>query len=119
MTGQAERLKLRLRQDLKAAMQARQSTDARLLRVIMAAIDNAEAVPAADGPQTRAARFADGSAEVPRRNLSFIELDRLLEAEIAARLAAAEDYDRLARPEEAARLRTETEIVRRYRSSGS
>lgn len=118
MTGLAEQLKARLRQDLKAAMQARQSTDAKLLRVILAAIDNAEALPVVARPQTQATRFTDGSAEAPRRDLSSHELGQVLEAEIAARLAAAEHYDRLARPEEATRLRAETEIVRRYLSKG-
>jgi uncharacterized protein YqeY len=118
MTGAAEALKARLRRDLKSAMQARQPQEARLLRVILAAIDNAEAVAVEESPQTIAPRFADGAQEVPRRILSQVELDRLLEAEAAARLAAAADYDRLSRPDEAARLKAEAETVGRYRSAG-
>lgn len=119
MTGAAENLKGRLRQDIKAAMQARQAPEVNLLRVILAAVDNAEAVPAATGPQTHAASFADGSAETARRDLSAVELDALLENEIAARLAAATDYERLGRPDEAARLRAEAETVRSYLTTGS
>jgi uncharacterized protein YqeY len=37
-------LKARLRADLKAAMQARATDDVRLLRTLIAALDNAEAV---------------------------------------------------------------------------
>jgi uncharacterized protein YqeY len=118
MTGAAHALKARLRRDLKSAMQARQPQEARLLRVILAAIDNAEAVAVEARPQTNAGRFADGAQEVPRRVLSPGELDRLLEGEVAARLSAAADYDRLSRPDEAARLRAEAKTVGRYRSAG-
>ena len=118
MNGAAETLKARLRADIKAAMQARRPGDTKLLRVILAAVDNAEAVPVKAGPQTRAARFDEGSADATRRTLSASDLDSLLDVEIASRLSAALDYERLGRADEAERLRGEAEVVGCYLSAG-
>ncbi|MBW8755761.1 MAG: GatB/YqeY domain-containing protein, partial [Sphingomonadales bacterium] len=74
MTSPANILKDRLRQDLKVAMQAKRGETAKVLRVILAAIDNAEAVPITESRATQPARFGDGSAEAPRRRLSPDEL---------------------------------------------
>jgi hypothetical protein len=91
----------------------------KLWRSILAAIDNAEAVSEAAGPQTLTARFADGAAEADRRMLSQDELAQLLAGEIESRLTAAAAYEVHGRPDEAARLRMEAETVRAYSATGS
>jgi uncharacterized protein YqeY len=111
----ATALKVRLRADLKAAMQAKASDEVRLLRMLIAALDNAEAV--AEPPKTFGSRaFGDPSGEVARREIDAPALEGLLLAEIDARLAAAEDYNRHQQAAEAARLRKEAELIARYRA---
>jgi uncharacterized protein YqeY len=108
-------LNLRLRADLNAAMQAKAADEVRLLRTLIAALDNAEAV--AEPPKAFGSRaFGDPSGEVPRREIDAPALDALLLAEIDARLTAAEDYDRHKQDAEAARLRREAELIARYRA---
>jgi uncharacterized protein YqeY len=111
----AAELKLRLRADLKAAMQAKASDDVRLLRTLIAALDNAEAV--AEPHKTFGSRkFGDPSGEVARRQIDAPALDALLLTEIETRLAAAQHYDRHQQQAEAARLRNEAELIARYRA---
>ena len=110
----ASALKDRLRAGLKIAMQARASAEIRLLRTLIAALDNAEAVPGEQKYVPRA--FGDPASEVARRELDAEAVDRLLAAEIDSRLAAAADYERHQRDEDAARLRTEAELIGRYRA---
>ena len=110
----ATALKERLRADLKAAMQATVPDEVRLLRNLIAALDNAEAV--AEPPKTFGSRkFGDPSGEVARREIDAPALDALLLGEIDARIAAAADYDRHGRDVEAARLRQEARLIERYR----
>lgn len=114
-------LKQRLRTDLKAAMQARASDEVRLLRALIAALDNAEAVPVeartGDDPSLLGTRaFGDPSGEVARREIDGASLDALLQTEIEARLSAAADYQRHQQDVEAARLRHEAELIARYRA---
>ena len=111
----ATALKERLRADLKAAMQARAGDDVRVLRVLIAALDNAEAVPDAQtGYVPRA--FGDPSGEVARLSLDAAAVDALLANEIDTRLAAAADYETHGQLEQAARLRSEAALVAGYRS---
>jgi len=111
----ATALKVRLRADLKAAMQAKASDEMRLLRTLIAALDNAEAV--AEPAKAFGSRaFGDPSGEVARREIDAPALDALLLAEIDARLAAAQDYGRHRQDAEAARLRHEAELIARYRA---
>jgi uncharacterized protein YqeY len=109
-------LKTRLREDLKAAMQARATDEVRLLRTLAAAVDNAEAVPA-EGVQDRAnpSAFGRGAGEAPRRELAGNDLTALLDRERDERLAAAAEYERLGQAAEAARLRNEAALIARYR----
>lgn len=113
----ATELKQRLRADLKAAMQARAADEVRMLRTLIAALDNAEAV-SADGVQDHMnpRALGDTRGEVARREIDAAELGTILAAEIEARLSAADDYDRRARPEDAARLRREAALIARYRA---
>lgn len=100
----------RLRDDLSAAMRARNDAEVRLLRALGAAIDNAEAVPLG-GEELR--RFGDG--EVARRELSDRDIAEVLARESMERLEAAGDFERLGQATEAERLRAEAELVARYR----
>lgn len=112
----ATALKERLRADLKAAMQARASDEVRLLRTLIAALDNAEAVSGA--PDKYVARaFGDPSGEVPRLVLDEEAVGRLLVGEIDSRLAAADDYERHGEVEPARRLREEAGLIDRYKTA--
>lgn len=115
MTPAADTLKARIRSDLTSAMKARDSAQASLLRVLLAALDNAEAVPigtAHERYQERA--FGDPSAEVPRLVLSVEDVTALVAREQAEREAAAADFERLGRPNDAARLQQEAGWIARY-----
>lgn len=109
----ARALKDRLRTDLKAAMREGRAGEVSTLRTLIAAIDNAEAVPT-DHLAQRLRRRED-LGEVARRALDRAALGDILAGEARSRLAAAEDYERGGRPEEAARLREETKLIERYR----
>jgi uncharacterized protein YqeY len=111
----ATALKKRLRADLKAALQARASNEIRVLRTLIAALDNAEAVPT-DALQISALprAFGDGSGEIARRELGGHAVAALLAEEVASRLAAAADYERHGREDVAERLRAEAALVARY-----
>lgn len=113
----AAALKERLRADLKAAMQARATDEVRLLRSLIAALDNAEAVEVEIREEDKFTirRVGDPAVEVSRRELDAGAVDRLLASEAEARLAAADDYERHGEYEEAARLRGEADLVARYR----
>jgi uncharacterized protein YqeY len=107
-------LKDRLRTDLKTAMRERDMRHASLIRTLIAAIDNAEAVPI-DAMAARI-RAREDVGEVPRREIDASTLDEILDREVASRLAAAEDYERHGRDEDAARLRGEAELIAPYRA---
>ena len=108
-------LKERLRADLKAAMQMRAADKVRLLRTLIATLDNAEAVPREGRVDSNLPlAFGDPSGEVARRELDEVAVEALLAAEIESRLSAAADYERHDRGGEAARLRDEVEVIARY-----
>lgn len=110
-------LKERLRADLKVAMQARASGEVRLLRTLIAALDNAEAVPGGNLVEKYVPRsFGDASGEVARLVLDDEAVELLLADEIESRMAAADDYERLGETGEAARLREEAALIARYRA---
>jgi uncharacterized protein len=110
----ASALKERLRADLRAAMRERKSADIAVIRTVIAAIDNAEAVPI-EGIAERL-RLREVVGEVARRELDPAALDGVLAKEIETRLAAAHDYERHGRGDDAARLGQEAELIARYRS---
>ena len=99
----------RLRDDLKAAMRARNEAEVRLLRALGAAIDNAEAVPLGD---EELRHFTAG--EMARRELSDADIAELLAGARRDRLEAAADLERLGQAAEAERLRGEAALVERY-----
>ncbi|OYW46920.1 MAG: hypothetical protein B7Z08_00530 [Sphingomonadales bacterium 32-68-7] len=96
-------------------MKERRGDEMRLLRSLIAAFDNAEAVPV-EGmhDHSRPHRLGEPSSEVARLEVDAAAVSALLAAEIDARLATANDYARHGRDEEAARLRAEAAVIGRY-----
>ncbi len=111
----AEALKARLRRDLKAAMQARASAEIRVLRALIAALDNAQAVPVAPGHQRYVEHaFGDPAAEIPRLRLDAAPVLALLGREARERLDAADQFTSLGRADRASELQAEAAVVARY-----
>ena len=108
----AAELKARLRGDLTAAMRERAADDVRVLRTLIAALDNAEAAPGEDKYVPRA--FGDPGSEVARLELDAAAIATLLGHEIEARQTAAAEYRQRGRDEQAASLLTEIALIRRY-----
>lgn len=116
-----------LRRDLALAIRERDAVAVSALRTALAAIENAEAVsPAASeaeaeakGPSPGPSPVAGsvlglGAGEVPRRDLTDADVERILRTEVAERLSAAGDYERHGQAARADRLRAEATILSRY-----
>jgi uncharacterized protein YqeY len=113
--GDGHQMKARLRADLLSAMKARRTAETKLLRALVATIDNAEA-PSLD-PDRKASdqhRFSDGSAEIDRLDLDAETIRTILTAEMEEREKAAAEMARLNRQDRADTLLAEALIVRRY-----
>ncbi|WP_404710788.1 GatB/YqeY domain-containing protein [Sphingomonas sp. MMS24-J13] len=110
MTDPAKMMKARLRADLKIAMQAKHAAETQAIRNLLAAIDNAEAVPIAE----QRGNGGDGATEMPRMALSDAELQALLLREAGDRAKAADEMQRLGCDDRAEMLRVEGGIVTRY-----
>jgi uncharacterized protein YqeY len=116
--GGSGNLRDRLRGALPGAMKARDSTAVAALRSALAAIDNAEAVGAAQAPPPDAGR-ADlvgtvaglGAAEVEWRTLSEAQVEKIVRAEVADRRTAAQVYEQAGQPGRAERLRAEADVL--------
>ena len=108
-------VKDRLRADLRVAMKGRRAFEAKVIRVLVAAIDNAEAPPVQAGQTALIQhRFHTGSAEVERLLLSESDVRQVLLIEIDARERAAMELERLNMTERAKALRAEVLFARRY-----
>lgn len=117
-TDPASTLQLRLRADLKVAMRERRASEISCLRSLIAAIDNAQAVPLGALHQRYVVRqFGDDAVEVPRMLLSDAELDGLIDREISDRTAVARELRELGQAERAARLTEEVAVIERYVSA--
>jgi uncharacterized protein YqeY len=105
------RLRQRLGESLKVAMNARDAAAMAALRSAMSAVDNAEAVDRSYAPPpTRIVgdvRLGVGAGEVARRELSEQDVVEIVLSEVKERAAAADEYERLGRVEQATRLRAE------------
>lgn len=110
----AAAMQARLRADLKAAMRARDALETSVIRSLLAAIDNAQAVAVAQGPASIQRAFGDGAGEVARLVLSAGAVRALMAREAEARATAAADMGRLGRAAEANRMLAEAAIARRY-----
>jgi len=112
--GPAEALREGLASELRTAMKARDTVAVATLRSLLSALDNASAVT-----QTSAHRPVFGpSADVPRRELTTVDVESVLSAEAAERETAADDYERRGLREAAERLRVELGIIRRFLTPG-
>jgi uncharacterized protein len=115
MSDAATFMKTRIRGDLVAAMKTRRSAETSLLRGILAALDNAEAVSVGTAHDLYKVRmFGDPSVEATRRVLSGADVHNLLLHETAEREVAAREFEKLGMQEEAARLRNEVSLIARY-----
>src|SRR6185503_3713213 len=99
-------VKARIRADLRAAMSAKKMDEVGVLRTLLAALDNAEAVAVAPERYTER-KFGDPATEVPRKQLSAEDVIAIISAEQRERLTAAEALERAGRSEPAAKLRGE------------
>ena len=108
----AEAMQARLRAALKDAMRGKRALDIRVIRLLVAAIDDAQALPLDEQrPRFDPRDFGDGSAEASRRTLGDDDLQSILSREIAERHNAAAEMERVGRPDEAANLRAEADKV--------
>ncbi len=109
-------VKARIRTDIRAAMSAKHMNEARVLRTLLAALDNAESHPVAPGhtPYTEYA-FGDKGVEVERKVLTAEDVERILEAEHDERVTAAGELERHGKTAEASALRAEAALVARYK----
>lgn len=116
-----------LREHLTTALKARDRVAITALRSALAAIDNAEAVPA-DHPldsvtgdkhvvtgneYVAGAATGLGAADVERRHLTEADVRSIVENEVRERSVAAQEYERLGRTDFAGRLRAEAEVLSR------
>jgi len=108
-------MKARLRVDLRAAMKEGRTVEARIIRALIAAIDNAEA-PSVHTGQTALVQhlFRSGSAEVERLLLSESQVRDVLLAEIHERERAAVELERLQKIDRAEALRAEALLAKHY-----
>lgn len=89
--------------------------EARLIRSLIAAIDNAEAPPVGTtGIAAHHHRFPPESAEVERLSLNAEQVQAILSAEIQEREQAAAEMDRIGRPDRAAVIRAEAMLTWGY-----
>ena len=109
-----------LRRDLAMAMKAREPDAVAALRAVIAAIDNAEAVPAPEARQAATsshiagARAGLGAAEAARRDLSNSDQRAILRDKITGYTAEADRYEALGQSDAAARLRTQARLLSAY-----
>ncbi|WP_236241722.1 hypothetical protein [Streptomyces sp. CC228A] len=103
-------------------MRARDKVAVSALRAALAALDNAEAVPldaaAPAAGALEAAPVGAGATEVARRELTEREVQAVLRAEVAERLAAAGQLTAPAHAGRAERLRAEAEVLLRFLDGG-
>jgi uncharacterized protein YqeY len=109
-TDPAEAMRSRLQADLRAAMKARAASDVAVLRRLIAAIDNAGAVPLA--PKSEPLQH-----EVERRRLSAGDVQAILRREHEALRDAGEAFARLGRSAQSDEAAREMAVVSRYLSS--
>lgn len=108
-------IKTRMRADLRVAMKEGRANEAKLIRALIATIDNAEAPPPRAGESVSDQhRFNDGTAETERLSLKHGQVQAILIAEIQDRERAAAEMDRLERVDRADALRAEAIIAKRY-----
>ena len=110
----AEAVKTRLRDELKSAMRLRDALRIRVCRGLIAALDNAEAVPVGDKHERYVVHaFGDRSAEVERLILSPGDIVAIFAEEARSRRTAAGQIAAGGRPDAAADLIAEADLIER------
>ncbi len=113
-TDAASAMKSRLRSDLRVAMKDGRADEVRLIRTLVAALDNAEAPPLPSGGAGQQDHLEASSGEVERLLLGPAQVRAVLEAEFQERERAAEEMSLLNQPERAAAIRAELLLIGRY-----
>jgi uncharacterized protein len=114
----------RLQTALRVALKQRDAAAVSALRSALAAIGNAEALPAPAGQRGGAGRYVAGSiaglgaAEASRRVLTEAEIGDIVISEIAERRAAAARYEQAGHADRADRLRREADALAAVASGG-
>jgi hypothetical protein len=115
-------LRAALRRDLTEAMKAPERDAVSALRSAIAAIDNAEAVPAVEtSPATTSghiagARAGVGAGEVARRELSEGQHRAILREQVDGYTAEADRYEALGQQNAGRRLRDQARLLTAYLS---
>ena len=96
-------------------MRNKATDEVRVLRTLLAEIDNAEAVSVGSlHDRYRLSSFGDGTAEAPRKHLTPDDLQELLRRDRDDRLRAAEELEIGGQLERSRELRDQADTVRRY-----
>ena len=106
----ADALRERLAGALSTAMKDRDTIAVATLRCLLSALDNAGAV----AETKEHAPVFGRSGDVPRRELTLADIERVFAAEAVERETAAADYERRGLREGAERLRAELAIIARF-----
>ena len=109
-------IRKRLERALREALRAHDTVVVSAVRSALAALDNAQAVPAAPPAGTSSPHFAGaaaglGGAEAERRRLGETEARGIVRAEVAERQAAAREYERRGLAGRASRLRRKASVL--------
>lgn len=114
MTGsEADAFRQRVRGDLRVAMKEGRKSETKVLRALLSAIDQAEALPVETGPYVQH-DFGSGSAEAARRDLDGAALRSVVEREIDEREEARAEFVRLGMTERAGAMGEEAGVLARY-----
>ncbi|CAN5867734.1 hypothetical protein BH10CHL1_BH10CHL1_50450 [soil metagenome] len=106
-------LRAQMKADLLQAMKARQTATVSTLRSVLAAIDNAEAVPVSE-PTQPVEPVMGQQNEVPRKLLSVEDIRQIIQRELDERHAASLTYIQLGEQAEAGRLQREVALLFDY-----
>jgi uncharacterized protein YqeY len=109
-------IRVRLERALREALRAHDTVVVSTVRSALAALDNAQAVPAAPATGASSPHFAGvaaglGAGEAERRRLSEADALDIVRAEVAERQAAAREYERRGLAARASRLRREASAL--------
>lgn len=108
-------LRERMSAALTTAMRARDRVAVSALRSALARVANAEAVPVDTMPRAGAAQDAPigaGAADAPRRELSEIDVRKVVEADVAEHERSAQHLLDVGRPDEAALVAAQATVLR-------
>ena len=103
-------LRTQLKTDLRHAMKERQKETVTALRILLAAIDNAEAVQT----DTSFVPVAGRTNDVPRKLLTEAHIQQILQAEVAKQREAVAECERLGQNDAAEQIRAELAVMSKY-----